>query len=398
MPELTIIADDLTGAADCGIAFALAGLPTFVAFGKGPPPGDAQVLALDTDSRAASAEEASRRVHAAAKDAWGRGARTLYKKIDSTLRGHVGEEVAAAVAAGKEAGRRPLVIAAPAFPALGRTTSGGRVFVDGVPLERTEVWRKSGMTGPADIASQLRACGLRVVGADLEAVRSETLPRGAEAIVCDADREEDLRHVAEAGARLDAAVVWVGSGGLARHLPAALRLRPATTAARRFAPREGPVLALVGSRSSVAREQARELCAQRGTACIELAPDALFSERDVPEARNALEAGRDLVLIIRAGEEVDLSRSLRLAAALARLAAPLIGRVAGAIATGGDIARALLAALGASGVWLAGEVEPGVPIGITDTEPPLAVVTKAGAFGNPSTLKRCREALGPRST
>ena len=397
MPELTIIADDLTGAADCGIAFVLAGLPTFVAFGKRAPPGGAQVLALDTDSRAASPEEASRRVHAAARDAWAQGARTLYKKIDSTLRGHVGEEVAAAVAAGKEAGRRPMVIAAPAFPALGRTTHGGRVLVDGVPLGRTEVWRKSGMIGPADIAGQLRACGLRVAGADLEAVRSETLPRGAEAVVCDADREEDLRHVAEAGARADASVIWVGSGGLARHLPAALRLRPATAAARRFAPRQGPVLALVGSRSSVAREQARELCGQPGTDCIELTPDALLSGRDVPEARKALEAGRDVALIIAAGDEVDRSRSLRLAAALARLAVPLVVRVAGAIATGGDIARALLAGLDASGIWLAGEVEPGVPIGITDTEPPLAVVTKAGAFGSPSTLKRCRAALGSRS-
>src|SRR5437868_14381797 len=192
MPELAIIADDLTGAADCGIAVGLAGLPTFVAFGKKTPPGEAQVLALDTASRAASPEEAFRRVHAAAKDVWGRGARTLYKKIDSTLRGHVGEEVAAAVAAGKEAGRRPVVIAAPAFPALGRTTSGGRVFVDGVLLERTEVWRTSGMTGPPDIAGQLRACGLQVAGADLEAVRTETLPRGAAAIVCGADREAAL--------------------------------------------------------------------------------------------------------------------------------------------------------------------------------------------------------------
>src|SRR5918911_338251 len=225
MPDLTIIADDLTGAADCGIAFALAGLSTFVAFGKGAPPADAQVLALDTDSRAVSAEEAARRARAAARDAWSHGARTLYKKIDSTLRGHVGEEVAAALAAAKESGRRAVVIAAPAFPALGRTTWGGRVFVDGVPLERTEVWRKSGMIGPADIAGQLRACGLHVAGADLEAVRSETLPR-ADVIVCDADREEDLRHVAQAGARLDAAVIWVGSGGLARHLPPALKLEP----------------------------------------------------------------------------------------------------------------------------------------------------------------------------
>jgi 4-hydroxythreonine-4-phosphate dehydrogenase len=290
-----------------------------------------------------------------------------------------------------------VVIAAPAFPALGRTTHAGRVFVEGVPLERTEMWRKSGMTGPPDIAGQLRACGLQVAGADLEAVRSESLPR-AEAVVCDADREEDLRHVADAGARVDASVIWVGSGGLARHLPPALKLQPAAESARRFVPRAGPVLALVGSRSAVAREQARELCAEPGIECIEVAPDALFSERDVPEARRALEQGRDLVLIIAAGDEVDLSHSLRLATALGRLAAPLVGRAAGAIATGGDIARALLAALGATGVWLAGEVEPGVPIGITDTEPPLSVVTKAGAFGDRSTLKRCRAALGARST
>jgi uncharacterized protein YgbK (DUF1537 family) len=157
------------------------------------------------------------------------------------------------------------------------------------------------------------------------------------------------------------------------------------------------VIALVGSRSSVAREQARELCAEPETECIEIAPEALFSERDVPEARRALEAGRDVVLLIAASEEVDLSRSQRLATALGRLAAPLVGRVAGALATGGDIARALLGALGASGVWLAGEVEPGVPIGITDTEPPLTIVTKAGAFGSPSTLKRSRAALGARN-
>ena len=395
MPEITVIADDLTGAADCGIAFALAGLPTFVAFSaRVTPPAGAQVVAVDTDSRAASATEAAARVRAAAAAAWSGGARTLYKKIDSTLRGHVGVEVAAALAAGRESGRRAVVIAAPAFPALGRTTWQGRVLVDGVPLDHTEVWRKSGMTGEADLAAQLRGAGLSVAKADLAAVRARKLPRGADAIVCDADQEDDLRHVAEAGLRLDAPILWVGSGGLSRHLPAALRLEPAGTASPRFKPRPGPVVTLVGSRSSVAREQARELCALPGTECMEIAPDALFSERDVPEARAALEQGRDLVLVISAGDEVDLSHSLRLATALGRLAAPLTAHAAGAIATGGDIARALLAALGATGIWLAGEVEPGVPIGITNSENPLPVITKAGAFGNPSTLKRCRAALG----
>src|SRR5436305_12684956 len=107
MPEITVSADDLTGAADCGIASALAGLPTFVAFSaRATPPAGAQVVAVDTDSRAASATEAAARVRTAAAAAWSSGARTLYKKIDSTLRGNVGVEVAAALAAGRESGRR----------------------------------------------------------------------------------------------------------------------------------------------------------------------------------------------------------------------------------------------------------------------------------------------------
>src|SRR6185295_14972566 len=159
MPEITVIADDLTGAADCGIAFALAGLPTFVAFSaRVTPPPSAQVVAVDTDSRAASATEAAARVRAAAEAAWSGGARTLYKKIDSTLRGHVGVEVAAALAAGRESGRR--------------------------------------------------AAGLSVAKADLAAVRAQKLPRGADAIVCDADQEDDLRHVADAVLRLDAPILW----------------------------------------------------------------------------------------------------------------------------------------------------------------------------------------------
>jgi len=34
-----------------------------------------------------------------------------------------------------------------------------------------------------------------------------------------------------------------------------------------------------------------------------------------------------------------------------------------------------------------------VPIGLADARRPLPVVTKAGAFGTPQTLQRCRAAL-----
>src|SRR5438105_863485 len=103
MLDVLIIADDLTGAADCGIAFTVAGIRTFVAT-KFPATAPARVLALDTDTRALSASDAE----AAVRKAAGIEARAVYKKIDSTLRGNIGAEVAAARGGA-------LVVAAPAF-------------------------------------------------------------------------------------------------------------------------------------------------------------------------------------------------------------------------------------------------------------------------------------------
>ncbi|HET9596497.1 MAG TPA: nucleotide-binding domain containing protein, partial [Anaeromyxobacteraceae bacterium] len=106
----------------------------------------------------------------------------------------------------------------------------------------------------------------------------------------------------------------------------------------------------------------------------------------------ALAAGRDVLLAF--GEEpVPVERGPELAAAAARLVAPHAPGLGALIATGGDVARAVVGALGATGLHLAGEVEPGVPVGITDSAAPLTLVTKAGAFGSPETLVRARAAL-----
>jgi 4-hydroxythreonine-4-phosphate dehydrogenase len=277
------------------------------------------------------------------------------------------------------------------------------VLVSGVPLEDTEVWRKSGMTGPADLAAMLGNAGLRTAVVGLGAVRRGILPGGAEALVCDAESDDDLRHIAEAGAKLPGRVVWMGSGGLARYLPAALGLRPEESGRPRFEPRKGSILVLVGSRSEVSREQARQLCKEPGIDCFEVGPEALLARPSsanspaIADLHRALEAGRDAVLLTTLGENVDLSHAPAIAAALGRLVPPLFETLGGLVATGGDIARAVLSALGASGVHLVGEVEPGVPLGLADTPRPLALVTKAGAFGNPSTLQRCRAALKSRS-
>ncbi len=409
MLDVAVIADDLTGAADCGIAFAAAGLSTFVAFGDAPAPPSAHVVAIDIDSRRQAEGEAAERARSSAARAYRDGARILYKKIDSTLRGHVGPEIAATLRVAAEARRgRTLAILAPAFPATGRTTRDGLVLVKGVPLERTEVWRDARMTGPAEPVAMLRRAGLSAAAVPLATVRggadalSQELDRlasgGADAVVCDAESEEDLRAIAAAGARLARPVVWAGSAGLARHLPVALGLRPDGTRAPPPSPSTGgAVLVLVGSRSSVAREQARVLSEEPGVARIVLEPGALLGGERGPgwpaaALERALASGSDVLAVI--GEEpAGVERGPDLAAAAARLVAPYAAYLGGIVATGGDIARAILGALGATGVHLHGEVEPGVPLGITDSAPALPVVTKAGAFGSPATLARCRAAL-----
>src|SRR5215218_239541 len=132
--RVAIIADDLTGAADTGVQLARAGYRTAVAFRDAPipPARDLDAVALDTDSRAMPAGFAAKRVVEAGHAV--RDARIVYKKLDSTLRGPIAAELAAAL----EATGRHHAVVAPAFPSAGRTTVGGVQLVRGVPVHETE--------------------------------------------------------------------------------------------------------------------------------------------------------------------------------------------------------------------------------------------------------------------
>jgi uncharacterized protein YgbK (DUF1537 family) len=56
--------------------------------------------------------------------------------------------------------------------------------------------------------------------------------------------------------------------------------------------------------------------------------------------------------------------------------------------TGGDTAAAVCAALGCLGIWLRGQVQPGIAWGSLSggEHEGLSVVTKAGGFGEPNAL------------
>src|ERR1039458_9998851 len=182
------IADDLTGACDAAVQFALHGLRVTVSLDSNTRIAHTGVLAISTESRDAdlsSFREALDRLPPLRP-------RILFKKIDSTLRGNVGQEVVAALAAFQ----CDVAVVTPAFPAMGRTVEAGylRVVHDSafVPLEVAGCFR--------DLAGRFE---LRDAACDahLDAIVGEGLASGER-------------------------ILWAGSAGLAAALARAVAAGP----------------------------------------------------------------------------------------------------------------------------------------------------------------------------
>ena len=171
---------------------------------------EADVVAVDADTRPKSAARAAAEV---ARLIRAHPAGIVYKKIDSTLRGHVKVEIAAALEAYRGIGHPDAVaVVAPAFPAMGRITRRGRQYSRGVAID------------------------------------GESLPP-----LCDAETDDDLRAlVAE---RVGRDVLWAGSGGLIRVLAEGLPKQPPAKLERL----DGLIVFAAGSRSERTREQVETL-------------------------------------------------------------------------------------------------------------------------------------------
>lgn len=404
MPEMVIIADDLSGAADCGIVCAQAGLDTLVILGDRADAPKADVLSIDADTRGRSEAEAVQETISLTRR-YGASTPLLFKKLDSTLRGHVGAELAAMLRTRRETGPA-FIVMAPAFPATGRTTIGGMQLLHGTPLEATEIWRREEMLHRAHIPEMLERAGLRTAHIALETVRgpalADAIARAAasgDAVVCDAATEADLSAITTASVHLGRAGIWAGSAGLARYLPGAAGLSGHSTPIT-VPPVDGPILFVVGSVSRISREQIVGLERDGNIELVSVPPAVLRAGSGDPRwaaqhaaLDGALGSGRDVVAVLGSETTITLSEGLALCHALAELVAPHVARIGALVSTGGETARAVLQAFGMGGLHLVGEVEPGVPLSLTEGVRHLPVITKAGAFGGPDTFINCRAVL-----
>jgi len=402
-----IVADDLTGAADCAVAFAKRGMPAIVSWAGGTIAEEVPVLAVDADSRRLSAAEAANRQRAVLNARY-RQKQAVYKKIDSTLRGQPAAETAALIAALRATGRNMVAVISPAFPATGRTTESGHVLVQGKRLEETALWALEHTYASANLPDVLATAGLRAGTAPLDVVRQGRTAlgehiigaarEGVDAVVCDAASEADLRAIADATLPMADRVLWVGSGGLAAALA---ELEPEMAASPAPSRRDlGGILFVVGSLAQASRAAAARLVGERPVRPVVVPPAVLLkdengSDRDdlAQTVAAALAAGEDVLVEIGSSDDPDLGRGAEMAARLAGLLASAASRMSALFATGGETACALLDRLGVQGIRLFEEVEPGVPLGLTIGDVALPVVTKAGAFGGEETLVRCLDRL-----
>ena len=416
---MVIIADDLTGAADCAASSAARGCRAAVLLHSpdqeseaGWP--DADILSIDANTRCQPAEQSSeilaRLVHLCDSQQTDNSGYVLFKKIDSTLRGNVADELSALLQArrsGKPANAKLSILLAPALPAQGRTTVGGRILVYGVPLEETDIWKAEVRSPESDIRKLVTDSGLSCALIEIDIVRSSSTrlrqaiaqtAELADVVVCDAETDEDLGAIASASAGQPALTALAGAAGLAFQIAREIDVA-AVAQIRTWNLAAGPTLFLVGTTASLSMQQARMLEEFPDVTTFHTGPGALRTSSGGIQADivQDLRSGRDVLLLLDGSEHCPAYDWQPLAQALSNLLSECQRFIGGLVATGGDTARAALDALGIRRLRLLGEVEPGLPISVADHwVRPLPVVTKAGAFGSTQALVLCREFLRGR--
>jgi uncharacterized protein YgbK (DUF1537 family) len=329
MPELAIIADDLTGALDAAAPFAMRGIKTAVALSPAALrevlATRARIVGVSTNSRELAAGDAQNAVRSVVS-ALPAGIR-LFKKIDSRLKGNIAAELDALPHVGS------LVI--PAIPEFDRWVKEGKVGGYGIDT-------------PIDIAVRLG-----------RHARAATIP--------------DIATQADINAALAAPPdLLVGARGLAEGIACAMAPEPhlpdtSLPDARAYC--------IIGSTDPITLAQLAFLRTSMPASTYIAAPGGVGPARLPPPSRLTI---LQATATSRASDGTSVANAL--ARTLARLGPPPGSLL---VISGGETARAILCHLGIKVLDLKGEALPGLPLARAGD---LTVVTKSGGFGTEETL------------
>ncbi|WP_105566982.1 four-carbon acid sugar kinase family protein [Microbacterium halophytorum] len=392
---LGIVADDLTGALDSAVKFARSGWNADLVLGRVQDLAvrTGSAFTVTTDARTQSADVASAATANAVRGFVQAGVERILVKIDSTIRGSVAAQIDGALAVWRAHRPNAIAVVCPAYPAMGRTVSGGIVHVDGVRVDRT--WMADDPVTPvtdADLRGLLPNAAVLGAGPEEELAGRITQARlsGHDAVVVDAADEAALESIAAAARRLGPDAVLVGAAGIAQ----AFAGEAARGAGGQRNPDVARPLVIASSLHERTHEQLDRLIAEREVlqAYEPSLPD-LRTDSDVEAWVAALPIAEvDGITILRTpttrtsddGAAVAVSARLALAADLiaARSVPDLL------LLMGGEGARAVLRRIGAQRVQIQREIREGMPLGrvVGGFLDGALIITKAGGFGRPEDI------------
>lgn len=431
MSRIIIVADDLTGANANGSLLAAKGFAAATCLDRDQWSPEAfaefDAVSFNTDSRLLPSEEAKERVYEGVRLLVGQSLPAVVaKRIDSTLRGNVGNEIEAALKALDDGGFSTIpsvAVVVPAFPASSRLAVGGYLVVNGIPLEKSPIAKDpirpittsrfvqiiSDQTDlpvgyvPLDTIMQ----GVDATAKAIEALRLE----GKRIIACDAVINEEIATIATALKDVVYPVLAVDPGPFTAamadaRLPARTRLRL-----------EDNVMVIVGSTTDLIRRQMDELRLARKCAIVKVDGRKLVNDetrdREIGSAVRRIlamagqaevygvctvERAEDVYPLEDMAQENNIAMheaSERINQALSTIAEMLLKekvlRLGGIYSSGGEVTVAVARQLQASGFAVRDEVLPLAVYGrlIGGKYPNMSMVTKGGFVGDNESIVNC---------
>lgn len=420
-----VVADDLTGAMDAGMQMLEKGCVRVALNLEDLKPmmDGADFIVVNTQSRNICGQEAYRKVRLATQMLIDNDIKAIYKKIDSTLRGHIGFEVKAML----DCNAFDCVIIAPALPFNNRVTIKGIHYVNGVKLFDTEFARdpfspiRSSAIGEiireeSDIEFGL--VSLDSVRKGSKAVLDEInrfVDRDVRVIIVDAVEESDLFTIAEAMRLFKGNKVLCGSAGLFKYFDVIYDID-----GKKMSPEEEypttngkPLLVISGSPAFMSKRQIEYAASSRRNIRIiscdvallaqEKRGDAVIASKGVVEqAMKGIQEGYTVVIDVAGKSKESISKDCEgdkerlgfVGLFIQEFAAEVVfhvvsrGVIGGLVIFGGDTAYTAIKRLGAKGIEIVREIEPYIPCGrlMGGDFSGLPVVTKAGGFGKVDSL------------
>lgn len=381
---IAVIADDFTGAAEIGGIALRLGWNTIIDT-RVSKDNDTDILIIATNTRSKSPEEARLIIRELTQQLLDLNIKIIYKKIDSVLRGNVGEELLEQLAVSGK--KRALLI--PANPSLRRVIKDGIYYYEGLPLKEStfsnNAKHKVKSSNVIDLMGEFSAKSTEIIS------KGESMP-GKGLIVGNTMDEADLEYWA---AQMDEQTLMAGGSGFFNALLRRIEMKHQNDSAADFTFGK-KALYVCGSAFPLSRRVVDD--AHKGGQYVAHMPSSMFSKSADREAK-LLEWEEDIIrgihsaaVVIIAIDQLENPEMDNLSVEISKAVASVVSNVMERIQIeellieGGATAAAIIDKLVYKKFHPTQELAPGVIRMKVEENKRLHLTMKPGSYTWPSSI------------